>query len=584
MRRRSGLAVLWLSAISSHAFVSYVNDSGNVLRWSLAAPNAAVHTNVVNRKTKAVRYSLAADAYSAANRAAELNAMRACFAQWQSVPGTSLKFEEGGFIGPGADINTSDNTNAVFWAKSSTLVNGGMDDIHGLAGLTVLRFSNDNTIFEADIVLNGVEFGWLTDLDDKVSAQPFIEATLLHEIGHFIGLDHSPIGGATVTHGDLGFTTELCLSSDEISAARFLYPVATVLPSLATIQGRIVMNGTPVFGAMVIAENSTGNVAAGTISRVSGSYEIPALPPGNYQIRVVPLDPSAADETASLMRGQDIAGDYESAMTSFLPTTNRTVTLQPGVSSRLDFTVTTGSPPFRITGISRPTDILDAPTRERAAVFIYPGQSNLFIGVSSLTLPIDSATLSVTGDGVTLGPPIFKPNRFIDGSNLIMASIDVASNATPGLRTLIVQQGSNFAYANGYLEIMPLFPDFNFDGLDDTFQRKYFAPFTAPEAAPGADPDGDGYDNLAEFRMGSDPTNPLSFVFRIQSALHSATGTLIRWESVVGKRYQVVRRPDLSTSSWQLVGAPIIARESMTQYLDPPATNKSFFYRVQALP
>ena len=113
---------------------------GNPLRWQLINLNLSVHTNVVNRNTRAIRYFLASDAWSATNTAAELNALRASFAQWQSVSGTVLKFEEAGLLAPPVDVNRNDNTNILFWVKSITVVNGGLDDISGRLGVTFTSF------------------------------------------------------------------------------------------------------------------------------------------------------------------------------------------------------------------------------------------------------------------------------------------------------------------------------------------------------------------------------------------------------------------------------------------------------------
>lgn len=576
-------AVLLAGFLQTHAFVSYVNPSGQVLRWNLVSPNPGVHTNVVNRATKAVRYFLAADAFSAANRTNELNAARACFGQWQSVPGSILKFEEGGLAGPGVDIK-EDGTNVIFWAKSSTLVNGGFDDIHGLKGYTVTTFLSDNTMLEADIVLNGTEFGWFSDFNDTERADSFVESVLLHEIGHLIGLDHSPVGGATVTLGGPGVDTEAGLSSDDIAAVRALYPQPATTAALGHLRGRILMNGGGVFGAMITAENAAGNVVAGAVSRSNGAYELLALPPGNYQARATPLDPSSANDAASLMRGRDIAVDYESAVTAFLPSTNKPVALSAGATNALDFTVVSGNPPFRIAAISRPSVFFDADTADRFAATIRQGWNNLFVGVSSTSLPTNGATLRITGDGVTLGLPIFKPRRFVDGSNLILIPISVAPNATPGLRSFVVEQGTNVAYANGYLEILPPVADFNFDGLDDRFQRQYFPVFTAPQASPDADPDGDGFSNRFEFETGSDPTDPLSVRFRIQSVKVTKTGTTITWQSGAGKRYQLFGSRDIAPGAWQPVGSPITAAGATTESVDMSDTDGLRFYRVQALP
>ena len=93
-----GLAVLGLNL---HAFV-YYPVGPNVLRWNVDSGQA--HPNVVNPATKAVRYYIASDAYSSANREKEINAIRACFDQWQSITGSSLRFEFAGFAPAGIDI------------------------------------------------------------------------------------------------------------------------------------------------------------------------------------------------------------------------------------------------------------------------------------------------------------------------------------------------------------------------------------------------------------------------------------------------------------------------------------------------
>src|SRR5256885_2830978 len=58
------------------------------------------------------------------------------------------------------------------------------------------------------------------------------------------------------------------------------------------------------------------------------------------------------------------------------------------------------------------------------------------------------------------------PTTFSGGSlSFISVPLSVASNATPGLRSLVVQRGTDFAYANGFLKAQTIVPDCNCDGL-----------------------------------------------------------------------------------------------------------------------
>ena len=89
------------AALPSHAFnSSYYQVTGPSLFWNLTNPPVSISTNVVNPGTRAIRFFLASDAYSPTNKTNELNAIRASFAQWQSIPGSIIKFEEAGLVPP----------------------------------------------------------------------------------------------------------------------------------------------------------------------------------------------------------------------------------------------------------------------------------------------------------------------------------------------------------------------------------------------------------------------------------------------------------------------------------------------------
>jgi hypothetical protein len=294
------------------------------------------------------------------------------------------------------------------------------------------------------------------------------------------------------------------------------------------------------------------------------------------------LDPGATRGIDSLCAGPDINASYNNAFTTFLVTTNQTATVVANSTNTVNFGVISNLQPFRITNIRMPTSSANSYSWASLPSVMTVGQSNYTIGVASSNLPASSATLTITGDGLTLGAPAFYANLGGYGENFISVAISIASNATPGLRTFIVQQGTNVACANGFLKIRPAVLDYNFDGLDDVFQRTYFPVFTAADAAPTADPDGDGMNNLAEYIAGTNPTNAAS-VFKLLSPTNSHSGAAVRWLSVAGKNYQVFSRTNLLSGSWQSNGTAVAATGTNAQYLDPTGTNGIRFYRVQVL-
>lgn len=585
MRTTRYILLLLLAGLASaNAFLGDLNQNGQLLKWALVNLHPQVSTNVVNPVTRAVRYFIATDAYST-NKTAEYNSVRASFAQLQAVPGTHLKFEDAGLSPTGMDINTEDGTNIVYWAKTSTIVNGGTDNIGGLLGVCYFSFYDDNSMSGGDVVLNAVERTWTADYNAPPGGGAiFIESVLTHELGHFIGLSHSPAGGATLlAYGDVGLSSQAGLASDDVSGVQAIYPVATNVAALGHLRGTVTKNGNPVLGASVSLEDTSGRLIAATLSRANGAYEIPCVPAGPCLIRVCPLDPPI---NYWLVAGAEFGAEFANADLNFLPTTNHPVTLTAGATNQLNVTVAAAVPPFRITHLREPTANAAAYSISSLPITLLPGQSNLTIGVFSPDLPSSGLKLEITGSNITHGQLIAHAmDSVFSGLAGVSVRISIASNAVIGMRSLVVTRTNDGAkaWANGFVDIVSPVPDYNFDGLDDRFQRQYFPLFTAPEAGPTTDPDGDGFTNQAEYVAGTSPTNALSLL-KLESLTQNQTGTTIRWKSVSGKRYQAFGRTQVAGSPWQALGSPVTAAGATAQYFDAGATGALKFYRVQVLP
>jgi hypothetical protein len=333
---------------------------------------------------------------------------------------------------------------------------------------------------------------------------------------------------------------------------------------------------------VVVAENTATGTAVATLTRADGTYELAALPPGNYLVRAAPMD--APGSFNYLCRGQDISPDYNLAETRFLPSTNSTVSVQANTARTLNLALAGAEPAFRVSHIRKATTDPASQIRLNAATAATVGQSNVIVGVYGPNLPLTGATLTITGEGLSIRPVESTSGFF--GLNLISAAVDISPNAPPGLRSFAVQQGANVAYANGFFEIQPAWPDFNFDGLDDLFQRQFFPLFTAPEAGPSADPDRDGFSNRYEYLTASNPADRFSLpVIRLERIIWTLQGATLEWKAVSGARYQVFARDALAPAqNWTAISPVITASTSLAQFTDVGASAETRFYRVLALP
>jgi len=197
-----------------------------------------------------------------------------------------------------------DGTNLICFCTSGVVFNQN----DGTLALTVTQFSGSQ-ITGANIFFNPNPTGvcFITDSNASCAngtdfAQD-LQTVATHELGHFIGLDHSAVVRATMY--PFAPAKETQLSWDDVAGASLLYPKAALDVGTGGISGTISKTGA-VFGAHVFA-NPTGSnnpfgafpsirkTPIGTLSDLSGNYTIIGLPPDDYVVYAEPLDGPVLD-------------------------------------------------------------------------------------------------------------------------------------------------------------------------------------------------------------------------------------------------------------------------------------------------
>lgn len=248
----------------------------------------------------------------------------ACFKTWADVTTSNVSFSHTAADTLPVDVNSTnylnyttltdfkyDGINPIMFDSDGSIT----DDLFGVgANLSVIGFAgsgdqnNDGYYDEGEAVMNGLF------ADGSANAFTYDEwkSTFVHEFGHFLGLDHTQIGGefendaaktiyiptmypfATANDVPLGD-----LNPDDIAAISILYPETGYLASVGTISGSVKRaNNSVVRGANVMAISTGADSLMNRISTVSdyfelvnGNYSLVGVPPGSYVVRIEPIDP-----------------------------------------------------------------------------------------------------------------------------------------------------------------------------------------------------------------------------------------------------------------------------------------------------
>ncbi len=224
--------------------------------------------------------------------------VRESFETWSEVETSRVTFSDGGR--GQFRVSSTDRRNVIFFDQTGRDV--GAPPGSGVIAVTRLNWNSSGEIIDSDIVFNGRDFKFSTATSAFGRNEVDLEGVLIHEIGHFLGLDHSPLEGSTAirpTMYPFFFGGERSLSFDDMAGVSSLYPSSRALDT-GSITGNVAFqSGRGAFGVHVVAYRAgTTEFVVGALSGASGdqrgdggdgAYEISGLPPGSYQVTIEPL-------------------------------------------------------------------------------------------------------------------------------------------------------------------------------------------------------------------------------------------------------------------------------------------------------
>ena len=151
----------------------------------------------------------------------ELEAIQEAARRWSSVACSALRLEFKGFLDEPKAIflPNAANQNVIYWVEPPEIWPFPQDTL----ALTSLQYKATGEIEDADIQLNGHLFRWSTTTPPQEERHDVLN-TVVHEIGHLLGLDHSLHPDATMyAEAPLGEVQKRDLANDDIEGLCSIY-------------------------------------------------------------------------------------------------------------------------------------------------------------------------------------------------------------------------------------------------------------------------------------------------------------------------------------------------------------------------
>lgn len=258
--------------------------------------------------TRPIPYRTDGGPLGSASNSTAVNMAAQMFQAWGAVSSAQLTFSRQGQITGVADGDVS--TVAEFNSVSSSCDSGSQSPIIFDSGTLLLSLTGDDSVLGISgpcrLSQDGKIQSAFSIVRDPGRGVQTMQAIMLHEFGHFIGLDHTdihvPATGTTQSVFDATPTMywmlltpmQSTLSLDDTMWVSKLYPSSTLSASHGTIAGEVLFSDgiSPAQDVLVVARG-TNDVVHTVVASISG-YRFTGNPGQPYTADYLPCTPATA--------------------------------------------------------------------------------------------------------------------------------------------------------------------------------------------------------------------------------------------------------------------------------------------------